>query len=402
MRCPVEELGSEWPLYLIGEDGVPEQLGRLHFLLGGKFWLERGTSRWASIFNEAFADNVFPDLPWFLDDYRPQGFLGRAFARKHAEALGQQPNPEGWSGRVVLEAMLRFGGDFPGAFVLGRESLAAAMAAIQTLVGHAEREVQYPDLAERALRGDLVGSSAGGEQPKFIVDTLHSDGVRHFVVKFSPPMGGAMGRRWADLLFAEHIAGTVLAENGFTVAHSNIVDAGARRFLEVERFDRAPGGGRMPLVSLRTMLAAILDGIGVPWPDVSVLLLENGWLTPADASQLASAWNFGKLISNTDMHDGNASLVFTAEKPVRLAPIYDMLPMAYRPGSQGEVLGISRVEVAIASAAAPSRERDMAESFWEQLSTSQMVSKEFREIADHHATALCTARKSGGRRHVKK
>ena len=40
---PIEELGSDWPLYVIGPDGAPDQIGRLHSLLGGKYWLDRGT-----------------------------------------------------------------------------------------------------------------------------------------------------------------------------------------------------------------------------------------------------------------------------------------------------------------------------------------------------------------------
>jgi hypothetical protein len=33
-----------------------------------------------------------PGLSWFLDDQRPQGFLGRAFARRVAEDIGAWPD----------------------------------------------------------------------------------------------------------------------------------------------------------------------------------------------------------------------------------------------------------------------------------------------------------------------
>ncbi|MEX1117156.1 MAG: HipA domain-containing protein [Terrimicrobiaceae bacterium] len=165
--------------------------------------------------------------------------------------------------------MLRFGEDFSGAFVLGRESPAAALTATQASVVHSKRGSQYQHLAERALNGDLVGASAGGEQPKFLADTTHPDKIRHVMVKFSPPMSESIGRRWADLLYAEHIASSVLAQNGFAVAKSEVLDAGERRFLEMERFDRLSGGGRMPVISLRAISAALLDGIGSSWPDVA-------------------------------------------------------------------------------------------------------------------------------------
>jgi hypothetical protein len=65
---------------VIGSEGAPEQIGRLFSLLGGKYWLDAGTNTWPSLMDSIFEDNVFPDLPWFLDDYRPQGFLGRAWS----------------------------------------------------------------------------------------------------------------------------------------------------------------------------------------------------------------------------------------------------------------------------------------------------------------------------------
>jgi len=383
---PIGELGSVWPLYVIGADGAPEQIGRLHSLLGGKYWLEGRA--WPTLFDEAFEDSIFPDLPWFLDDYRPQGFLGRAFARKHAVALGQQPGPAGWSARAVIEAMLRFGDDFPGAFVLGRDALAAAMSAEPPSVGCGGRGRQYPRLAKLALRGDLVGSSAGGEQPKFVASVRDAEGDRPVIVKFSPPMTGDAGRRWADLLYAEYTAGRVLAAGGYEVSRSEIIDAGGCRFLEVERFDRTRNGGRLPVISLRALAAALLDGVAVPWPASAERLRENGWLGLEQASRLSSVWEFGKLIANTDMHGGNTSLVFNPTKPVCLAPIYDMLPMAYRPDSFGRVQGVSQEQLSACASAPPGREHDMAASFWADLAASGMVSKGFRAIARAHAKAL--------------
>jgi len=49
----------------------------------------------------------------------------------------------------------------------------------------------------------------------------------------------------------------------------------------------------------------------------------------------ASAAAIARLIANTDMHLGN--LTFHVEGTFRLAPAYDMLPMAYAPLPGGEV-----------------------------------------------------------------
>ncbi len=387
LSSPIGDLGSNWPLFLIGPDGQPEQLGRLHALVSGDYWLEHSSPVWSSFGTEEFPDNVFPDVPWFLDDYRPQGFLGRAFARKHAAALGQDQSPSTWGGRVVIEAMIRFGQDFSGAFVLGREALASALATRPSTVHFDQRMTRYPELAADALRGDLVGSSAGGEQPKFVVE-IAGPQARHAIVKFSTAITEPIGRRWADLLYAEHVAGTILAAHGFSVSRSDILDAGGQRFLEVERFDRTPDGGRRPVVSLRPMAAALLDGVGLPWPTSAASLHQNGWLTQTDADNLTTIWEFGRLIANTDMHDGNVSLIFTPERPVRLAPVYDMLPMAYRPGITGHIPDLQPSQLAIAENANPSLQKTMATEFWETLANADRVSDPFRRIASHHARVL--------------
>lgn len=388
LAAPIGDLGAVWPLYLIGPDGSPEQLGNLHALLGGGFWIEWASRRWSSLFDEEFPGDVFPDLPWFLDDYRPQGFLGRAFAREHAAALGQDLNPMGWGAGAVVEAMLRFGDDFQGAFVLGKESLRVALESRPALVTHERREAEYPRLAERALNGDLIGLSAGGEQPKFVIEQDGPAGRRHLIVKFSPPLSESVGRRWGDLLYAEHVAGRVLGENGHTAARSEIVDAGGRRFLEVERFDRTRGGGRVPVVSLRPLAAALLGTFGKPWPESAGALRETNWLSETQAGELASLWAFGRLIANTDMHDGNVSLVLAPERPARLAPVYDMLPMAYRPDmNSGQVPGLLRSQVDVGTSSPPGKERAMAGAFWREVAGSAMVSEEFRKIAGAHARA---------------
>ena len=54
---------------------------------------------------------------------------------------------------------------------------------------------QYPTLAEAAERGDVPGSSAGGEQPKFTAFAGH-----HVIVKFTAADAGPVARRWRDLL----------------------------------------------------------------------------------------------------------------------------------------------------------------------------------------------------------
>ena len=385
LKEAIGDFGSAWPLYFINPSGAPEQIGTLHSLAGPVYWLE-GAERWPSLFGEQFADNIFPGLPWFLDDMRPQGFLGRTFARRHGMSLGQGANPALWPNSAVVESLLRFGSNLAGALVLGHHALTDALAQPEIVVSAAEREAEYPAMALRAEAGAIVGSSAGGEQPKFLVTVAESESQCPVLVKFSPPIASEAGQRWADLLYAERVAAEILAENGCPVPASRIIDAGGRRFLEVERFDRTPEGGRIATVSLRALDAAFFGLASEPWSEAGRQLQGARWIRLADAELMASAHRFGLLIANTDMHYGNISFFLSPRRPFRLTPIYDMLPMGYRPGQNETVPDFSEEMVASSSGVPPEApERAWAGVFWERLARAPEVSPRFQAIAqDHH------------------
>ena len=391
LASPIGDLGHSWPLYLIDALGAPREIGVLHSLAGPSWWLESSSAvPWPSLIGSEFPDAIFPGLPWFLDDLRPQGFLGRTFARRHGSLLGVGNDPVNWSERAVAESLLKFGSDLPGGFVLGREALAGALQSFhhENISADSRRDV-YPRLASEALAGGLPRSSAGGEQPKFTANVVKFDGVHSVIVKFSPPLSTPEGQRWSDLLAAEAIASTVLAEAGFDTAETECFDAGGRRFLEVARFDRTRKGGRIPFVSLRAHDAAFFGEMNTPWSDAAERLHSEGWLNRMDADRLASLWRFGRLIANTDMHYGNAALVLSERSPLRLAPVYDMLPMAYRPGAENMLPGLSEESLAVARSemvAAP--ERELAAKFWQIVSKADQVSETFRQIGNAHAEAL--------------
>lgn len=385
LEDPIGDLGASWPLYLMDREGAPEQVGRLHRLAGGPWWLE-SAEKWPCLIPEGLS--VFPGLPWFLDDVRPQGFLGRAFARRHGRELGQEIDPALWSNTAVAESLLRFGRDLPGAFVLGREALARAMDGGEAFVTTPEdRPRNYLHFASAILGGEVTGSSAGGEQPKFAAAIAGPDRPRHVLVKFSPPMAQPEGRRWADLLFAERTAHRILAEQGFAVPQTEILDSGDRRFLQEDRFDRT-AQGRVPVVSLRAVDAAFFGLLHTPWADAAHRLQQSGWLDAKDAVRLAQLGAFGRLIHNTDMHYGNASVILSRRLPTSLAPVYDMLPMGYRPGLEGQIPGLSAPALAALGVAAESPERRWAAAFWDTIAHSEMVSPEFRTIARAHRDAV--------------
>ncbi|HNV79919.1 MAG TPA: transcriptional regulator, partial [Thermomonas sp.] len=113
----IARAGSRWPLYRIDVQGRGAPLGELRALHGGDFHFEPAHPMPAFL-HGAFADGLFPGLPWFLDDQRPQGFLGRAFVRRVAADIGAPDDLVRWQADDVVLALLRHGEDEPGDLVL--------------------------------------------------------------------------------------------------------------------------------------------------------------------------------------------------------------------------------------------------------------------------------------------
>lgn len=377
---------NESPIYLINDSDSALLLGVLYALAGGEYVFHQEIA-WKSLRGDEFKDGLYPGLPWFLQDMRPQGFLGRGFARSHARALNAPVNPSEWRDDQILEALYRYGEDMPGAFVVGQAMLARVRELSgQTgdLIQEKERKQRYPELAERSLRGEWPGSSAAGEQPKFLaVIADASNQSRHVLVKFSGQSDQPQAQRWSDLLHSEYHANRVLAEAGESCALSRIVHAADRTFLESERFDRCGRSGRRAVVSLEALDAAYLGINGLPWNRAAGKLRDTGWISSGDAERLSLYWWFGVLIANSDMHYGNISLFLEQEPPLTLAPLYDMLPMSYRPGVDGN-LPMNVIKVTHA----PPEEHhiwikaaELAETFWARVASDHNISTEFRDIA---------------------
>jgi len=337
----VPPVGSSWPLYRIDEQGRPHLAGTLRALQRRQWALEQ-SEPWPTLTGEHdFPNGLFPDLPWFLYDLRPQGFLGRTFARTFGKQLNLPHDPTRWNADDILRALVQYGSDLPGAWVIGEPMLAEVQSArLQPpdFIHEDEREAAYPRLAEAALAGEWPGSSAGGEQPKFTARVGTSpDDIRHVIVKFSGNRNRPEDQRWADLLVAEHIAAKVLARHGIPAAETKIIRAGNRVFLESTRFDRIGAHGRRHVVSLMSLDGAFFGAPHTPWTAAAQRLQAGGWLSNEDADHLQILWWFGNLIGNTDMHYGNVSLFLEPERPLRLSPSYDMLPMHYRPDVHGNL-----------------------------------------------------------------
>lgn len=387
----IARAGRQWPLYRIDPAGHAHRLGALHALHGGGFHFESSLPLPALLYGE-FSTGLFPGLPWFLDDQRPQGFLGRAFARRVAVDIGASPELARWQADDTILALLRYGDDQPGDLVLGDAALQRALQ--QALdpadaLSIADRETEYPRRADAALRGEDMGSSAGGEQPKFAVRLREGDDYVSAFVKFSERDTPA-GRRWSDLLRCESIAGETLRAHGQDATRAEIVEADGRTFLQSTRFDRTAALGRRGFVSLAALDAAYFGHGRIDWWRFAPQLLREGWIDADSARRLRLLGWFGALIANSDMHLGNAALILSDARPLALAPAYDMLPMHFRPASSGEVV---QRDYAVILPTPEFREdwraaATMALDFWNRVADEARISGEFRAIAGGAAAAL--------------
>jgi hypothetical protein len=275
-------------------------------------------------------------LPWWLFDMRPQGFLGRAYAAHHAAALGLPAKLNDWRDEHALRALLAHGHDVVGNLLMGdlaRDRFLSAPLPVP-IVQQDKAEV-YRQLALDAASGEVAGSSAGGEQPKFTVYADTPAGARHLLVKFSESEDNSVSERWRDLLLAEHLALETLRGAGIPAAQTYVFDYGGQRFLEVERFDRVGSIGRRALHSLTALDAEFVGSGTGSWPLLTRRLAESGQIEPQAVELAALLWAFGTLIGNTDMHNGNLSFIAEHGRPYAIAPAYDMTVMGFAPRSGG-------------------------------------------------------------------
>ncbi|RRJ95091.1 type II toxin-antitoxin system HipA family toxinoxin YjjJ [Opitutaceae bacterium TAV4] len=389
LRRRVRDLGDSWPVFRIGADGHATEWARLNVLHGGCQLAWSGPPpAWADRLAdpEGFGDG----LPCFLADLRPQGFLGRLIARRHAAALAVAPDPGQWNDDDTLVYLQAAGDDCPGDLLVGEMPLRRFQerrlqgAVEREAIPDTERGTRYGDLAAATLAGDVPGSSAGGEQPKFVT-TLAGDGGFHPVlVKFSPVRDAAANRRWADLLVAEYHALAVLANHGQAAPHARLIESAGRLFLEVRRHDRSGAYGRIGQISLSALHAGLPEASARDWPGSADDLRRAGLIDDATVRDIRCLAIFGGLIGNTDMHFGNLSFFLDDATPLRLTPAYDMLPMLWRPGAQGEI--IPR-EFTVAPPLPADRAAGWdavtawALDFWRRVSADERITRDFRRIA---------------------
>ncbi len=360
------------PLYAVDAHGNNTAIALIRPLLHGGFFVEPLAGMPKVLLGEG-KDGCYDDLPYFLYDLAPQGFLGRQIAQEMSSRSDDFPNdPRNWNVDHIGRYLVSNGDDLPGNFKFGEQVyLRVRRQPVMVMPD------DYPRLAEDVMSGILPGSSAGGEQPKFTA--FCKDISAHVIVKFSPKGGDSVARRWRDVLITEFHAAEAIHDKSFPAAKSRLFEEGGRLFLESRRFDRSGDHGRMSMVSLQS-IDAEFTGMGSGWDRVIDALWKKklvSWQHCFDATFL---YGFGLLINNTDMHLGNLSLSIDGDV-FRVLPVYDMCSMGFAPKG-GEVLpfgftppninGLENLKGVVYDVKAAVRD------FWLRVEGDGRISDEFR------------------------
>jgi HipA-like C-terminal domain len=350
---PTHELMWNGP----GRDGnMPTRFGQLTLLQNNWLHIKSGSNEWLTEGR----------LPWFLTPLHPKGYLGRALAKARPDLPS---DPDKWDLAQVLHTALTHIHDPIGAFFVNDIGLRnwAAPSDSEGLAEHLDLLAQRTE----SEQGFVSASSAGGEQPKF---TIAQRGGHKSIVKFtllrSSDGSAVITERWRALLQLEHLALQTLQAHGVPCAQTRLIESPTRTYLQSTRFDRSSeedGYAMRHVVALEAVHDEFLDKPWRTWTHTCEALVTKGLLSREQLSTVARIQAFGHYIKNDDMHPGNFSFfVDDVIKPrIAPAPVYDMLPMQWRPAYMSNS-PVSPQSVPFGYEAEYEQARHWAIAFWEQ------------------------------------
>jgi HipA-like C-terminal domain len=368
-------------LHFTDEGGSVKYFGELTQLQNRQIVVRANTKKqWISAAGE---------LPWFLKPLRPQGFLGRQYLQLRPDFPG---DPESWSAEQALYIAANHQSDPPGAFGIGQiEGRLVPEAPLKIDA----RALHYDQLAQQIGQTLPAGSSAGGEQPKFLTEVAEKNAYQHLIVKFSPPRDTPFGIRWRALLHLENLAQATLSAHGIAAAKARIIESPNRTYSESPRFDRIGMAGKRHVVAIEALHGEFIGANSSrrTWLHTAATLADKKIITRNDLSSIAKIYAFGQYIGNADMHFGNLSFfIDDVEKPTPLlAPVYDMLPMMWRPGVHSGELDVTAVReppALLTYAREQAEAREWAIEFWRQGAKLDATDPSLRAACEESAVRL--------------
>ncbi|HLO95862.1 MAG TPA: HipA domain-containing protein [Burkholderiaceae bacterium] len=303
-------LGARQRVYRCSRAGRIEPFADVEFLAGG-----------ATLERRAGVTRMYEGLPPYMAFVAPSGFLGRQQAQEASRMSGFPASLRDWHDDHRVAWLFTLGLNLPGNLVFGDAALQRELDLRALPPTPTESTLDAYVAMASQLKGAAYGSSAGGEQPKFLWLTQDAG---HVIVKFAK-----QGSRMAELLPLEHLALRSLDEVGIPASRSRLLAAGDFVFLEVRRFDRVGLHGRIGLLSA----GAVDDeyfGRRDSWPEFASRCQLARFLGAEDVRRVDVMAAFSELIGNSDRHFENISLLIGEDGQFQgIAPAYDILPMRY-------------------------------------------------------------------------
>lgn len=366
-------LNPRQSIFRISNTGIMETFAEVEFLMGGAT-LERTPAQ----------TTLYEGLPPYMAFSSPSGFLGRQVARAASALDTQFPESlKDWGDDHRIAYLFTRGLNLAGNLVYGTTSLQREMDFRKLApMPRAHKLDHYVDLANQ-LKDSAHGSSAGGEQPKFL--SLSED-MGHVIVKFA-----RRGSRMADLLPFEHLALLSLAGVGVPASNTQLLASSDYVFLEVQRFDRTGAHGRVGMLSA----GAIDDeffGARDTWSEFAARCVQARYLSAQDRLNVDVMAAFSELIGNTDRHFENISVLLGEDGEYSgIAPAYDILPMRYASIGGGVDPDLTPITPKLSTIGAKPEvwalAANAAHRFWGAVREGKLelpVSDDFKRLAAHN------------------
>ncbi len=369
----IDNSPSEYVVFEFDVHGKHVHIGYLYTLQNGQFFVKtrQGTS---SLYLGLNKNGLYDALPFFLDDLRPQGFIGNQIAKQlYKLDLGYPKNLTRWSPRNILNYLVEYGDNLPGNIKFSD----GAFKSMQQPVTPISID-DYDYMCEQLETGQVPQSSAAGEQQKFTA--FNKELNSHVLVKFTSNQNDPLTRRWKDILVTEFHALKTLTKFKIPAADVQLITKDNRYYLETKRFDRIGTKGRSSMFSLMAIDLEFI-GLGENWLDIFEQMVQQNIAIESDQYYISFLWNFSKWIGNTDTHLGNISFGMTGDR-FSLLPIYDMCTMGIAP-SRESIKPISLnlpptdVLTMFSSLKSPNLARAVQE-FWQSVLEDERISDEFR------------------------
>ncbi|VAW43668.1 hypothetical protein MNBD_GAMMA02-1188 [hydrothermal vent metagenome] len=363
---------NHYDLDEIDEHGKQSVLGSVYAITGGEFFvtLTQGTSK---LFLGQSKDGLYDGLPFFLDDMRPQGFLGQQVAKQLSAVNKYYPSKLSlWNSNHILKYLSEYGDELPGNLIFGD----GLVTPIREIVSPINTE-SYDFICRQIKEGTVPKSSAGGEQQKFTA--FNKEMNADVIVKYTSNENDAVTRRWKDILVTEFHALKILADIKTPAAEVRLLDQNSRFYLETKRFDRLGLFGRRSMFSLLSIDMEYI-GFGENWYQIANELFKLNLLSETDRNYVSILWHFSQLIANTDAHLGNISFGIKDES-FTLLPIYDMCTMAIAPKLNSlDSIAFTLPSVDILNIGEDFKETIVkaAIEFWQKVGDDARISNEFQ------------------------